>query len=70
LNIYDGDGEINESEDATIAIDGTGIKVTNRGQWPRDRWFVKRKGYLNTHVAVNLKTKGNPCLGGYRREGT
>ena len=57
MNIYDGDGEINESEDVTIAIDSTGIKVTNRGQWPRDKWFVKKKGYLKIHVAVNAKTK-------------
>ena len=57
LNIYDGDGEINESEDVTIAIDSTGIKVTNRGQWLRDKWFVKKKGYLKIHVAVNVKTR-------------
>jgi hypothetical protein len=57
LNIYDSDGKINESEDVTIAIDSTGIKVTNRGQWLRDKWFVKKKGYLKIHVAVNVKTK-------------
>lgn len=56
LNICDGDGEINETEDVAIAIDGTGIKVTNRGQWPRDKWFVKKKGCLKIHVAVNVKT--------------
>ena len=26
-----------------IAIDITGIKVTNRGQWMREKWNVKRK---------------------------
>jgi transposase len=57
LNIDDSNGEINESEDVTIAIDSTGIKVTNRGQWLRDKWFVKKKGYLKIHVAVNVKTK-------------
>ena len=57
LNIYDGRGEINEPEDVTIAIDSTGIKVTNRGQWLRDKWFVKKKGYLKIHVAVNVKTR-------------
>ena len=57
LNIYDGDVEIDESEDVTIAIDSTGIKVTNRGQWLRDKWFVKKKGYLKIHVAVNTRTK-------------
>ena len=41
-----------------IAIDSTGIKVTNRGQWMRDKWHIKnKKGYLKIHVAVNVKTK-------------
>ena len=57
LNIDDSDREINESEDVTIAIDSTGIKVTNRGQWLRDKWFVKKKGYLKIHVAVNVRTR-------------
>lgn len=35
-----------------IAIDSTGIKVTNRrGEWIRHKWNVKR-GYLKIHVAV------------------
>ncbi len=40
-----------------IAIDSTGIKVTNRGQWIRDKWNVKKKGYLKIHIAVDVKTK-------------
>ena len=42
-----------------IAVDSTGIKVTNRGQWMSDKWNVKnkKKGYLKIHVAVNIKTK-------------
>jgi len=42
-----------------IAIDSTGIKVTNRGQWMSDKWGVRNKrkrGYLKIHVAVNTKT--------------
>jgi hypothetical protein len=46
-----------EDEDIIIAIDSTGIKVTNRGQWMQDKWNVKKKGYLKIHVAVNIKTK-------------
>jgi IS5 family transposase len=46
-----------EDEYITIAIDSTGIKVTNRGQWMRDKWNVKKKGYLKIHVAVDVKTK-------------
>src|SRR6476659_643302 len=41
-----------------IAIDSTGVKVTNRGQWMRDKWHIKnKKGYLKIHVAVNVKSK-------------
>ena len=39
-----------------IAIDSTGIKVTNRGEWIRHKWNVKR-GYLKIHVAVDIKKK-------------
>ncbi|MGH9980617.1 MAG: IS5 family transposase [Nitrososphaeraceae archaeon] len=39
-----------------IAIDSTGIKVSNRGEWIRNRWNVKR-GYLKIHVAVDIKQK-------------
>src|SRR6476659_10135255 len=39
-----------------IAIDSTGIKITNRGQWLRDKWNIK-KGYLKIHIAVNIKSK-------------
>ncbi len=40
-----------------IAIDSTGIKVTNRGQWMRDKWKIRKKGYLKIHIAVNVKSK-------------
>ncbi len=46
-----------EDEYITIAIDSTGIKVTNRGQWMKDKWNVRKKGYLKIHIAVNIKTK-------------
>src|SRR5215203_2472768 len=39
-----------------IAIDSTGIKVTNRGEWIRHKWKVKR-GYLKIHIAVDIKKK-------------
>jgi hypothetical protein len=41
-----------EEEYITIAIDSTGIKVTNRGQWMRVKWNVKNKikKYLKIHV--------------------
>jgi len=42
-----------EGEEVVIAIDGTGIKVTNRGEWMRK----KRKGYIKIHVGVDIKTR-------------
>ncbi len=48
-----------KDEYIVIAIDSTGIKITNRGQWMRDKWNVKnnKKGYLKIHITVNVKTK-------------
>ena len=55
------DPKINlERDDIVIAVDSTGIKVTNRGQWILDKWKKKRKrkGFIKIHVAtVNIKTK-------------
>jgi IS5 family transposase len=45
-----------EDDYLIIAIDSTGIKVTNRGQWIRDKWNI-RKGYLKIHIAVDTKSK-------------
>ena len=39
-----------------IALDSTGIKVTNRGEWLPHKWNV-RKGYLKIHIAVDIKKK-------------
>jgi transposase len=45
-----------ERDVVTIAVDSTGIKVTNRGEWIRDKWQRKR-GFVKIHVAVDVKTK-------------
>jgi len=52
------DIKINEKlgNDIIIALDNTGIKVTNRGEWMRHKWHV-RKGYLKIHVAVDIQRK-------------
>lgn len=52
------DIKINErlGNDIVIALDSTGIKVANRGEWIRHKWHV-RKGYLKIHVAVDIKNK-------------
>ena len=61
LNIkIDDDDDANKStlhdDYFVIAIDSTGIKVTNRGEWIRHKWNVNR-GYLKIHVAVDIKKK-------------
>ena len=43
-------------DDIIIAVDSTGIKVANRGEWMRHKWHVRR-GYLKIHVAVDIKNK-------------
>ena len=49
---------IEDDDVVIIAADSTGIKVTNRGQWMRDKWHIKnKKGYIKIHVAVDIKTK-------------
>lgn len=51
--------KINENvgNDIVIALDSTGIKVANRGEWMHHKWHVGRKGYLKIHVAVDIKKK-------------
>jgi hypothetical protein len=43
-------------DDIVLAVDGSGIKVANRGDWIRHKWKVKR-GYLKIHIAVDVKQK-------------
>ena len=43
-------------EDIVIALDSSGIKVSNRGEWIRQKWKVRR-GFIKIHLAVDVKTK-------------
>jgi IS5 family transposase len=43
-------------DDVVIAVDASGVKVSNRGDWMRRRWRVRR-GYLKIHIAVDVKRK-------------
>jgi hypothetical protein len=56
ITISDDDKSSLHDDYFVIAIDSTGIKVSNRGEWIRNRWNVK-KGYLKIHVAVDIKRK-------------
>ena len=50
------DPSIKPDEDVTIAIDSSGIEVSNRGEWIRQKWKVRR-GFIKIHLAVDVKTK-------------
>jgi len=43
-----------------IAIDSTGIKVTNRGEWMREKWKVHR-GWIKVHAIIDVES--NQFLG-------
>ena len=38
-----------------VAIDSTGIKVTMRGEWMRNKWKVRR-GWLKLHILTDIET--------------
>ena len=42
--------------DAVVAVDSTGIKVTNRGDWMREKHGTQRRGWLKVHVAVDVES--------------
>ncbi len=48
------DPDVDPEQDVTIAVDSTGIKVSNRGEWIRQKWAVKR-GFIKVHLAVDVK---------------
>ena len=43
-------------DDFVIAVDSSGVKVSNRGEWIREKWKVYR-GWIKIHIAVNVNTK-------------
>ena len=48
---------IDMKKKTTIAVDSTGIKVTNHGDWLRKKWKAERKGFIKLHLAVDVETK-------------
>jgi hypothetical protein len=56
ISLDDTDKSNLHADNFVIAIDSTGLKVTNRGEWIRHKWKVKR-GYLKIHIAVDIKRK-------------
>ena len=47
--------DIQPNTPITLAVDASGVKVANSGDWIRRVW-KKRKGYLKIHVAVDVKS--------------
>ena len=48
-------------DEVVIAVDSSGIKVTNKGEWVRRQGERKRKGYLKIPPRGGRKDKANPC---------
>ncbi|MDI6902775.1 MAG: IS5 family transposase, partial [Methanocellales archaeon] len=48
--------DLPQGEDVIIALDSSGVKVTNRGEWMRERW-KRRRGWIKVHIAVDVKSK-------------
>lgn len=47
---------LDPDEWVTIAVDASGIKVADRGEWVRFKW-KRRRGFLKIRIAVDVKTK-------------
>ena len=48
---------ISKKEDnIVITVDLSGVKITNRGEWMREKWRVYR-GWIKVHIAVDISTK-------------
>jgi len=47
---------LDPDERVTIAVDASGIKVADRGEWMRAKWR-RRRGFLKIHIAVDVGTK-------------
>jgi hypothetical protein len=43
--------------DTLVALDSIGIKVTNRGDWMREKHNVERRSWIKIHLAEGVETK-------------
>ncbi|GLI45979.1 IS5 family transposase [Methanoculleus bourgensis] len=48
------------ADDVIVGADSTGIKVTNRGEWMREKWGARR-GWIKVHLMIDVET--NQALG-------
>jgi len=42
--------------DVVVERDRTGIKVTNQGEWMREKWRIHR-GWIKVHVVIDRKSR-------------
>jgi len=56
LDVKLNDGLAKSNDEVVVALDASGIKVANRGEWMRHKWKVRR-GFLKIHIAVDVKRK-------------
>ncbi len=61
IKINDTDSKNKDFEDEyiVIAIDSTGIKVTNRGQWMIERWNIKKERIFENTYSSKYKKQEN-----------
>lgn len=50
------DSLVHPEDGQVIAVDSTGLKLYNSGQWIREK-HKQRRPFLKLHIAVNVKTK-------------
>ena len=43
--------------DIVVVVDSTGMKVTSRGDWMREKHGVERKGWIKVHIAADIETR-------------
>ena len=57
LNPNLGDSLRKSNKPITIAVDASGIKVTNSGDWIRKKWKKEKRGFLKIYFAVDTKKR-------------
>ena len=57
LNLNLDDSLKKSNKPITIAVDASGIKVTNSGDWIRKKWKKEKRGFLKIHFAVDTKKR-------------
>ena len=44
-----------KDKEVVVSLDSSGAKVTNRGEWMRQKWKVRR-GWIKVHISVDEHT--------------